>query len=158
MAYFLNYGRRFVGTIFKGMATLIIGASWGTTLFLLSDANQKLALNLVSNGAVREANYIKNIQDGNLYFSSCGSFICAVILTSMWMVEQQERVLKCLKISIRHGGMGMGYTIKWILLLIVSVLVVIECNRYRSSGCDFENMNTLEATCNRYSWGVLTGK
>ena len=70
MAYFLNYGRRFVGTIFKGMATLIIGASWGTTLFLLSDAIQKLALNLVSNGAVREANYIniKNVQDGVLLF------------------------------------------------------------------------------------------
>ena len=118
--------RRFVGTIVEGSVSFFIVVSWGSVIFLILDPNEDLALKWASSRIGRVADYQQSIQDGNLYFSSWGSLKCALLLVCMYMEEQRERILKCFKISANHSGMGQRYTIKWILLLLASFLVVLN--------------------------------
>ena len=92
--------RRFVGTIYEGATALLIGLPWGVSLLMLTDATKGLAVSgwdEKSNGEI--AGYQQIIYDGNLYFSSWGCTICALVLFSMCLGEQRRKVLRCFKIS-----------------------------------------------------------
>merc|ERR1712194_291626 len=85
------------------------------------------------------------VSNANLYFTSWGSSVCALIVLAMYIKER-----------LGGGGMGMDYTSKWYLLMLASVIVAIESMRFEKQVCTLAG-GTEDVTCTRNTFGLVTG-
>lgn len=92
------------------------------------------------------ADYQATISNANLYFTSWGAGVCALSVLAMYIRERLGGT----------GGMGMGYTSKWYLLMLASVIVVIESMRFKNQVCGI-SQGTEDVTCGRNTYGLATG-
>ena len=93
------------------------------------------------------ADYQATISNANLYFTSWGAGVCALSVLAMYIRERLGGT----------GGMGMGYTSKWYLLMLASVIVVIESMRFKNQVCGI-SQGTEDVTCGRNTYGLATGE
>eukprot|EP00584_Thalassiosira_punctigera_P003529 CAMPEP_0172529496 /NCGR_PEP_ID=MMETSP1067-20121228/3556_1 /TAXON_ID=265564 ORGANISM="Thalassiosira punctigera, Strain Tpunct2005C2" /NCGR_SAMPLE_ID=MMETSP1067 /ASSEMBLY_ACC=CAM_ASM_000444 /LENGTH=322 /DNA_ID=CAMNT_0013313555 /DNA_START=188 /DNA_END=1156 /DNA_ORIENTATION=- len=136
----------FVGTILEGLLALILVGLWAGALPVIMDPSNGLAQMYVGKSEGESADYQATVSNANLYFTSWGSGVCALIVLSMYIKERLGG----------GGGMGMGYTSKWYLLMLASVIVVIESMRFKNQVCSIEG-GTEEVTCGRNTYGLATG-
>mmetsp|Transcript_41096 Transcript_41096/g.67446 ORF Transcript_41096/g.67446 Transcript_41096/m.67446 type:complete len:392 (-) Transcript_41096:239-1414(-) len=136
----------FVGTILEGITALILVGLWAGALPIIMDPSNGLAQMYVGKSEGDSADYQATISNANLYFTSWGSGVCALIVLAMYIKERLGG----------GGGMGMGYTSKWYLLMLASVIVVIESMRFKNQVCGIEG-GTADVTCGRNTYGLATG-
>jgi len=136
----------FVGTIVEGLFALILVGLWAGALPIIMDPSNGLAQMYVGKSGSEVADYQSTISNANLYFTSWGAGVCALIVLAMYVRERLGG----------GGGMGMGYTSKWYLLMLASVIVVIESMRFKNQVCAIE-AGTEDVTCNRNTYGLATG-
>ncbi|KAL7539600.1 hypothetical protein ACHAXR_009434 [Thalassiosira sp. AJA248-18] len=136
----------FVGTIVEGVVALILVGLWAGALPVIMDPSNGLAQMYVGKSGSEVADYQATISNANLYFTSWGAGVCALIVLSMYIRERLGG----------GGGMGMGYTSKWYLLMLASVIVVIESMRFKNQVCAIE-AGTEDVTCGRNVYGLATG-
>jgi len=148
LAYVGNSGLSslFVGTIIEGIMSLILVGLWAGALPIIMDPANGLAQMYVGKSEGDSADYQATISNANLYFTSWGSGVCSLIVLSMYVKERLGGT----------GGMGMGYTSKWYLLMLASVIVVIESMRFKNQVCEIPN-GTEDVTCGRNLYGLSTG-
>ena len=137
----------FVGTIFEGIIALILVGLWAGALPIIMDPSNGLAQMYVGKSGSEVADYQATISNANLYFTSWGSGVCALSVFAMYIRERLGG----------SGGMGMGYTSKWYLLMLASVIVVIESMRFKNQVCAIEG-GTDDVTCGRNTYGLATGE
>ncbi|KAL7548981.1 hypothetical protein ACHAWF_012250 [Thalassiosira exigua] len=136
----------FVGTILEGLVALIVVGLWAGALPVIMDPSNGLAQMYVGKSGSDVADYQSTISNANLYFTSWGSGVCGLSVLAMYVRERLGG----------SGGMGMGYTSKWYLLMLASVIVVIESMRFKNQVCSIE-AGTEEVTCGRNTYGLATG-
>lgn len=136
----------FVGTILEGVVSLILVGLWAGALPIIMDPSNGLAQMYVGKSGGDVADYQATISNANLYFTSWGSGVCALIVLAMYIRERLGG----------SGGMGMGYTSKWYLLMLASVIVVIESMRFKNQVCAID-AGTEDVTCGRNTYGLATG-
>eukprot|EP00571_Detonula_confervacea_P008948 CAMPEP_0172328052 /NCGR_PEP_ID=MMETSP1058-20130122/60151_1 /TAXON_ID=83371 /ORGANISM="Detonula confervacea, Strain CCMP 353" /LENGTH=322 /DNA_ID=CAMNT_0013045149 /DNA_START=1465 /DNA_END=2433 /DNA_ORIENTATION=- len=136
----------FVGTIIEGVVSLVLVGLWAGALPIIMDPSNGLAQMYVGKSAGETADYQSTISNANLYFTSWGSGVCALIVLAHYVRERLGG----------SGGMGMGYTSKWYLLMLASVIVVIESMRFKNQVCAIE-AGTEDVTCRRNTYGLATG-
>lgn len=136
----------FVGTILEGIVALILVGLWAGALPVIMDPSNGLAQMYVGKSGSVVADYQATISNANLYFTSWGAGVCALSVLAMYIRERLGG----------SGGMGMGYTYKWYLLMLASVIVVIESMRFKNQVCSIEQ-GTEEVTCGRNLYGLSTG-
>lgn len=136
----------FVGTIVEGLISLILVGLWAGALPIIMDPSNGLAQMYVGKSGSDVADYQATISNANLYFTAWGSSVCALIVLAMYVRERLGG----------SGGMGMGYTSKWYLLMLASVIVVIESMRFKNQVCAIE-AGTADVTCRRNTYGLATG-
>lgn len=136
----------FVGTIIEGIVALVLVGLWAGALPVIMDPSNGLAQMYVGKSDGETADYQATVSNANLYFTSWGAGVCALIVLSMYIKERLGG----------GGGMGMGYTSKWYLLMLASVIVVIESMRFKNQVCGIEG-GTEGVTCNRNTYGLVTG-
>jgi len=139
-------GAVFVGTIIEGLTSLVLVGLWAGALPVIMDPSNGLAQMYVGKSGSEVADYQATISNANLYFTSWGSGVCALMVLSMFIRERLGG----------SGGMGMGYTSKWYLLMLSSVIVVIESMRFKKQVCGIEG-GTTDVTCGRNIYGLATG-
>lgn len=139
-------GALFVGTILEGIVALVLVGLWAGALPIIMDPSNGLAQMYVGKNAGEVADYQATISNANLYFTSWGSGVCALTVLAMYVRERLGG----------SGGMGMGYTSKWYLLMLASVIVVIESMRFKNQVCAIDG-GTEDVTCNRNTYGLITG-
>ena len=137
----------FVGTILEGVVSLILVGLWAGALPIIMDPSNGLAQMYVGKSGGDVADYQATISNANLYFTSWGSGVCALIVLAMYIRERLGG----------SGGMGMGYTSKWYLLMLASVIVVIESMRFKNQVCAID-AGTEDVTCGRNTYGLATGE
>ena len=137
----------FVGTIFEGFVALLLVGLWAGGLPIIMDPSNGLAQMYVGKSGSDVADYQATISNANLYFTSWGSGVCALSVLAMYIRERLGG----------SGGMGMGYTSKWYLLMLASVIVVIESMRFKNQVCAIEG-GTDDVTCGRNTYGLATGE
>lgn len=137
----------FVGTIVEGLVSFILVGLWAGCLPVIMDPSNGLAQMYVGKSGSDVADYQATISNANLYFTSWGAGVCALSILAMYIRERLGG----------SGGMGMGYTSKWYLLMLSSVIVVIESMRFKNQVCSIES-GTEEVTCNRNTYGLATGE
>lgn len=135
----------YVGTILEGIVALILVGLWAGALPIIMDPGNGLAQMYVGKSEGDTADYQATISNANLFFTTWGSGVCALIVLSMYVKER-----------LGGGGMGMGYTSKWYLLMLASVIVVIESMRFKNQVCKIEG-GTEDVTCGRNIYGLVTG-
>mmetsp|Transcript_32424 Transcript_32424/g.68537 ORF Transcript_32424/g.68537 Transcript_32424/m.68537 type:complete len:323 (+) Transcript_32424:174-1142(+) len=138
----------FVGTILEGIVALLLVGLWAGALPIIMDPSNGLAQMYVGKNRdeAESADYQATVSNANLYFTSWGSGVCALVVLAMYVRERLGG----------SGGMGMGYTSKWYLLMLASVIVVIESMRFKSQVCSLDG-GTEEVTCSRNTYGLATG-
>jgi len=136
----------FVGTIIEGIVSLVLVGLWAGALPVIMDPSNGLAQMYVGKAGGESADYQATVSNANLYFTSWGAGVCALIVLAMYIKERLGG----------NGGMGMGYTSKWYLLMLASVIVVIESMRFKNQVCEIEG-GTQPVTCNRNTYGLATG-
>lgn len=136
----------FVGTILEGIVALILVGLWAGALPIIMDPSNGLAQMYVGKSEGDSADYQSTVSNANLYFTSWGSGVCALIVLAMYIKERLGG----------GGGMGMGYTSKWYLLMLASVIVVIESMRFKNQVCSIDG-GTEDVTCGRNTYGLVTG-
>lgn len=136
----------FVGTILEGIVSLILVGLWAGALPIIMDPSNGLAQMYVGKSGSEVADYQATISNANLYFTSWGAGVCALSVLAMYIRERLGG----------SGGMGMGYTSKWYLLMLASVIVVIESMRFKNQVCAIE-AGTEDVTCGRNTYGLATG-
>lgn len=136
----------FVGTIIEGIVALILVGLWAGALPIIMDPSNGLAQMYVGKSGSDVADYQSTISNANLYFTSWGAGVCALKILAMYIRERLGG----------SSGMGMGYTYKWYLLMLSSVIVVIESVRFKSQVCSIE-AGTEPVTCGRNTYGMITG-
>lgn len=136
----------FVGTIVEGILSLILVGLWAGGLPIIMDPSNGLAQMYVGKSGSAVADYQATISNANLYFTSWGAGVCALSVLAMYIRERLGG----------SGGMGMGYTSKWYLLMLASVIVVIESMRFKNQVCAIE-AGTEPVTCGRNTYGLATG-
>lgn len=137
----------FVGTVLEGLVALILVGMWAGALPIIMDPGNGLAQMYVGKSEGETADYQATISNANLFFTSWGSGVCALMVLSMYIKERLGS----------SGGMGMGYTSKWYLLMLASVIVVIESMRFKNQVCTIEG-GTESITCGRNIYGLVTGE
>ena len=143
-------GSMFVGTIMEGIVALVLVGMWAGCLPVVMDPTYGLAQMYVgkSQSATGDsADFQSTISNANLYFTAWGSGVCALSVLAMYIRERLGGA----------NGMGMGYTAKWYLLMLASVVVIIESMRFKKDVCSFEG-GTDEVTCARNKYGLATGE
>lgn len=136
----------FVGTILEGIVALILVGMWAGALPIIMDPFNGLAQMYVGKNDGDTNDYQAVVSNANLYFTSWGSAVCALIVLSKYIKERLGG----------GGGMGMEYTSKWYLLMLASVIVVIESMRFQKQVCTLET-GTEDVTCARNTYGLATG-
>lgn len=136
----------FVGTIIEGIVALILVGLWAGALPIIMDPFNGLAQMYVGKNVGDSNDYQAVISNANLYFTSWGSGVCALIVLSMYIKERLGG----------GGGMGMDYTSKWYLLMLASVIVIIESMRFQKQVCRLDG-GTEAVTCARNTYGLITG-
>lgn len=138
----------FVGTIFEGLFSLIVVAMWAGALPIIMDPSNGLAQMYVgkSSSSSDVADYQATISNANLYFTSWGCGVCSLSVLAMYVRERLGG----------KGGMGDGYTSKWYLLMLASVIVIIESMRFKNQVCSIDG-GTESVTCGRNIYGLVTG-
>merc|ERR1719223_38084 len=136
----------FVGTILEGLVALIVVGLWAGALPVIMDPSNGLAQMYVGKSGSEVADYQSTISNANLFFTSWGSGVCALTVLAMYVRERLGG----------SGGMGMGYTSKWYLLMLASVIVVIESMRFKNQVCKIPS-GTEDVTCSRNTYGLITG-
>jgi len=136
----------FVGTIVEGIVSLILVGLWAGALPIIMDPINGLAQMYVGKNTGDTADYQATISNANLYFTSWGAGVCALSVLAMYIRERLGGT----------GGMGMGYTSKWYLLMLASVIVVIESMRFKNQVCGI-SQGTEDVTCGRNTYGLATG-
>lgn len=142
----LSISALFVGTIIEGCISLILVGLWAGALPIIMDPSNGLAQMYVGKSGSAVADYQATISNANLYFTSWGAGVCALTTLAMYIRERLGG----------SGGMGMGYTSKWYLLMLASVIVVIESMRFKTQVCGIE-AGTEDVTCGRNTYGLATG-
>lgn len=137
----------FVGTIVEGIISLILVGLWAGALPIIMDPSNGLAQMYVGKNGSKVADYQATISNANLYFTSWGAGVCALSVLAMYVRERLGG----------SGGMGMGYTSKWYLLMLASVIVIIESMRFKNQVCAIEG-GTEDVTCGRNLYGLITGE
>ena len=137
----------FVGTIIEGIVALILVGLWAGALPIIMDPGNGLAQMYVGKQGSAISDYQATISNANLFFTSWGAGVCALKALALYIRERLGG----------SGGMGMGYTYKWYLLMLASVIVVIESMRFKSQICSIDN-GTEKVTCNRNIYGLVTGE
>ena len=143
----LGISSLFVGTIVEGIISLILVGLWAGALPIIMDPSNGLAQMYVGKSGSEVADYQATISNANLYFTSWGAGVCALMVLAMYIRERLGG----------SGGMGMGYTSKWYLLMLASVIVVIESMRFKNQVCSIE-AGTEDVTCGRNTYGLVTGE
>merc|ERR1719223_1607207 len=136
----------FVGTILEGLVALILVGLWAGALPIIMDPSNGLAQMYVGKSGSEVADYQSTISNANLFFTSWGSGVCALTVLAMYVRERLGG----------KGGMGDGYTSKWYLLMLASVIVIIESMRFKNQVCSIEG-GTESITCGRNIYGLVTG-
>lgn len=136
----------FVGTIIEGVVALILVGMWAGALPVIMDPFNGLAQMYVGKNGADSNDYQAVVSNANLYFTSWGSGVCALIVLAMYIKERLGG----------GGGMGMDYTSKWYLLMLASVIVVIESMRFQKQVCTLPG-GTEAVTCTRNTFGLVTG-
>jgi len=134
----------FVDTVIEGFSSLILVALWGGALPIIMDPSNGLAQMYVGKDS-DVADYQSTISNANLYFTSWGAGVCAVMILASYIRERLGGV-----------GAGMGFTSNWYLLMLASVIVVIESVRFKNQVCTIEG-GTQAVTCGRNMYGLVTG-
>lgn len=141
-----SLGSLFVGTIVEGLTSLILVGLWAGCLPIIMDPSNGLGQMYVGKSGSSVADYQSTISNANLFFTSWG---CAVSALSVLAQYVRERLGGA-------NGTGMGYTTKWYLLMLASVIVIIESMRFKNQVCSIEG-GTSETTCARNMYGLITG-
>ncbi|KAL3811504.1 hypothetical protein ACHAXA_000408 [Cyclostephanos tholiformis] len=136
----------FVGTVVEGLTSLVLVALWGAALPIIMNPANGLAQMYVGKNRGDVADYQSTISNANLYFTTWGAGVCAVMILASYIRERLGGV----------GGAGMGYTTNWYLLMLASVIVIIECMRFKNQVCSIVN-GTEGVTCGRNMYGLVTG-
>ncbi|KAL3771776.1 hypothetical protein ACHAW5_002390 [Stephanodiscus triporus] len=138
----------FVGTVIEGLVSLILVGLWGAALPIIMDPVNGLAQMYVGKNK-DDGNDVNDFQpiisNANLYFTSWGAGVCAVMILAMYIRER-----------LGGSGTGMGYTANWYLLMLSSVIVIIESMRFKNQVCVLDH-GTASITCNRNTYGLVTG-
>mmetsp|Transcript_29142 Transcript_29142/g.61338 ORF Transcript_29142/g.61338 Transcript_29142/m.61338 type:complete len:320 (+) Transcript_29142:145-1104(+) len=142
-------GSMFVGTIAEGIAALILVGMWAGCLPVVMDPSYGLGQMYVGKSAygAETADYQATISNANLYFTAWGCGVCALTVLAMYVRE---------RLGGGVTGGGMGYTAKWYLLMLASVVVIIESMRFKKDVCAIEG-GTEDVTCARNTYGLITG-
>lgn len=135
-----------VGTIIEGVVALILVGLWAGALPIIMDPSNGLAQMYVGKSGGEVSDFQATISNANMYFTSWGAGVCALSVLAMYIRERLGG----------SGGMGMGYTSKWYLLMLASVVVVIESMRFKNQVCSLE-YGTEDVTCGRNTYGLATG-
>jgi len=143
----LGVSALFVGTVVEGGASLLLVALWAGALPVIMDPGKGLAQMYVgkSSAASDNSDYQAVISNANLFFTSWGAGVCALTVLARYVREQ-----------LGGGGVDVGYTSKWYLLMLASVIVVIESMRFKKQVCGIEG-GTEDVTCARNTYGLVTG-
>ena len=137
----------FVSTVIEGLSSLILVALWGGALPIIMDPTNGLAQMYVGKDDESKVHdYQSTISNANLYFTSWGAGVCAVMILASYIRERLGGV-----------GAGMGYTSNWYLLMLASVIVIIESMRFKNQVCSLED-GTEAVTCGRNTYGLVTGE
>ena len=135
----------FVGTVIEGLSSLILVALWGAALpIIMNPANGLAQMYVGKNQDV--ADFQSTISNANLYFTSWGAGVCAVMILASYIRDR-----------LGGAGAGMGYTSNWYLLMLASVIVIIESMRFKNQVCSLEG-GTEAVTCGRNTYGLVTGE
>lgn len=137
--------RRVIGSVLEGVVSVLIGIWWGVV--------QVLSTQERSEGTEGQQNY-----NSTLFFSSWGCITCSVVLSTMYMDENRETILRFFRIPFKSHGMGMGYTVRWALLVIASIVVVFESSWFKANKCDGAADGVEGETCVRNIYGLVTGE
>lgn len=139
-------GGLFVGTLVEGVTALVLVGLWAGALPVIMDPGKGLAQMYVGKSSDDSASsdYQAVISNANLFFTSWGAGVCALTVLARYVQEQLG------------GGLGAGFTAKWYLLMLASVIVVIESMRFKKQVCGIEG-GTEAVTCARNTYGLVTG-
>ena len=140
-----SLGALFVGTIVEGLVSLLLVGLWAGCLPIIMDPSNGLGQMYVGKSGSSVADYQSTISNANLYFTSWGCAVCALAVMAQYIRER-----------LGGGGTGMGYTTKWYLLMLASVIVIIESMRFKNQVCSIEG-GTSQTTCARNMYGLITG-
>lgn len=139
-------GSLFVGTFLEGVVALVLVGLWAGALPIIMDPFNGLAQMYVGKNDGDTNDYQAVVSNANLYFTSWGSGVCALMVLSMYVKARLGS----------GGGMGMDYTTKWYLLMLASVIVIIESQRFMKQVCNLPG-GTEDITCARNLYGLITG-
>ncbi|KAL7488734.1 hypothetical protein ACHAW6_014329 [Cyclotella cf. meneghiniana] len=141
-----SLGSLFVGTIVEGLVSLILVGMWSACLPVIMDPSNGLGQMYVGKSDSSVADYQSTISNANLYFTSWGCAVSALTVLAMYIRERLGGA----------SGTGMGYTAKWYLLMLASVIVIIESMRFKNQVCSIDG-GTSATTCARNMYGLITG-
>ena len=136
----------FVGTVIEGLMSLLVVGLWAVALPIIMDPANGLAQMYVGKAGSDVADYQATISNANLFFTSWGAAVCAVMVLAMYIRER-----------LGGSGTGMGYTANWYLLILTSVIVIIESATFKDQVCGIEG-GTEDVTCGRNTYGLVTGE
>jgi hypothetical protein len=139
-------GSLFVGTILEGILSLVLVGMWAGCLPVIMDPSNGLGQMYVGKSGSTVADYQSTISNANLYFTGWGCGICALSVLAMYIRERLGGA----------SGTGMGYTAKWYLLMLASIIVIIESMRFKNQVCSIDG-GTSTTTCHRNTYGLVTG-
>lgn len=150
LAHLVNSGLTsiLVGGILEGLLALCTVGVWSGSLPIIMDPSNGLAQMYVGKSSETSAvaDYQATISNANLYFTSWGAGVCALSVLAKYIRERLGGT----------SGMGDGYTSKWYLLMLASVIVIIESMRFKDQVCSIED-GTEKITCGRNIYGLVTG-
>jgi hypothetical protein len=138
----------FVGTVIEGLSSLILVALWGGALPIIMNPANNLAQMYVGKNQGDVADFQYTISDANLYFTSWGAGVCAVIILASYVRE---------RLGGAGSGMSMGYTTNWYLLVVASLIVIFQSIRFKNQICSLEG-GTEAGTCGRNTYSLVAGE
>ena len=143
-------GSMFVGTMVEGIVALILVGLWAGCLPVIMDPSYGLGQMYVGKSAYGSDtnDFQATISNANLFFTAWGCGVCSLTVLAMYVRE---------RLGGGAQGGGMGYTAKWYLLMLASVVVIIESMRFKKDVCGIEN-GTEDVTCARNTYGLITGE
>lgn len=138
----------FVGGILEGLVALLSVGVWSGALPIIMDPSNGLAQMYVGKSSETSAvaDYQATISNANLYFTSWCAGACALTVLAKYIRGRLGG----------KSGMGDGYTSKWYLLMLASVIVIIESMRFKDQVCSIPD-GTEKVTCGRNVYGLITG-
>jgi hypothetical protein len=134
----------FVGTYFEGALSLILMGLWAGTTAIITNPNNYIGVSWYQMPEWGQSGFEATISNANLFFSSWGAIICALVILAMFVGEQKGRT----------ASLGIGYTVWWCLLHLTSLVLIVESVRFKNENCE----GFSDATCSRNISGIAAGE